>query len=456
LDAIIESSYDGLYVTDGQSKTLRLNQAYERITGLQKKDLIGKRTEDLVARGFFDASVSLDVIKEKQPKTILQHIKGGKTVMVTGSPVLDTNSQVMRVVTNVRDLTELNQLKEALEESKQLTKRYQDQLLEQEYLIQAQKELVIKSPAMSLVVQKALKISRVDSTVLLTGESGVGKDLLARFIHLASPRKENGFVKISCGAIPENLLESELFGYEKGAFTGAKGEGKAGLLEISRGGTVFLDEIAELTPALQAKILSVIEDKEIIRLGGTKSKQIDFRLIAATNRDLEAMIASGHFRKDLYFRLTTLPLAIPALRDRREDIVPLVNHFLKKFNKSTKSKKILSQEVYTALGEYSFPGNVRELMNIVEQLVVMSEQSTIVREDLPQALQGGSTPFTLSRSPTNLKQIKSELEKKMIAEAMRKYKTMVKAAQALGIDQSTLSRKIARYGLKPSNYAKMQ
>jgi PAS domain S-box-containing protein len=456
LDAIIESSYDGLYVTDGQSKTLRLNQAYERITGLQKNDLIDKRTDELVSRGFFDASVSLDVIKGKQPKTIMQHIKGGKTVMVTGNPVLDANNQVVRVVTNVRDLTELNQLKEALEESQQLTKRYQDQLREQEYLIQAQKELVIKSPAMSLVVQKALKIARVDSTVLLTGESGVGKDLLARFIHLASPRKENGFVKISCGAIPENLLESELFGYEKGAFTGAKGEGKAGLLEISRGGTVFLDEIAELTPALQAKILSVIEDKEIIRLGGTKSKQIDFRLIAATNRDLEAMIASGEFRKDLYFRLTTLPLAIPALRDRREDIVPLINHFLKKFNKSFKSKKVFSQEVYAALAQYSFPGNVRELMNIVEQLGVMSEQQTIVHDDLPQALQGGSPAFPLSRSSTALKQIKSDLEKRMIAEALRKFKTMVKAAQALGIDQSTLSRKIARYGLKSSFYAKMQ
>jgi PAS domain S-box-containing protein len=456
LDTIIESSYDGLYITDGHSKTLRVNPAYERITGLLKKDLVDKSTDELVARGYFDVSVSLDVIKAKRAKTMMQHIKGGKTVMVTGNPVLDSRNEVVRVVTNVRDLTELNQLREELEETKQLTKRYQDELIEHQYLIQAEQELVIKSPAMRLVVQKALKIARVDSTVLLTGESGVGKDLLARFIHLASPRKENGFVKINCGAIPETLLESELFGYEKGAFTGARGEGKAGLLEISRGGSIFLDEIAELSPALQVKILSVIEDKEITRLGGTKSRQIDFRLIAATNRDLEAMVSQGHFRKDLYFRLTTLPLFVPPLRERREDIVPLINHFLRKFSKTFKVKKNFSQEVYAAMTQYAYPGNVRELMNIVEQLVVMSENQVIVREDLPQAVQVGSPSFPLSGRPKTLKHTKSDLEKRMIEEALRKHKTMVKAAQALGIDQSTVSRKIRRYGLGGYGYANKQ
>jgi PAS domain S-box-containing protein len=448
LDAIIESSYDGLYITDGQSKTLRVNQAYERITGLRKGELIDQKTDKLVEKGFFDPSVSSEVIKERQPKTIMQNIKGGKTVMVTGNPIFDNRNRVIRVVTNVRDLTELNQLKAELEETKQLTKRYHEQLIEQEYLIQAEKELVIKSQAMRLVLQKALKMARVDSTILLTGESGVGKDLLARFIHQASPRKENGFVKINCGAIPETLLESELFGYEKGAFTGARGEGKAGLLEISHGGTVYLDEIAELSPFLQVKILSVIEDKEIIRLGGTKSKQIDFRLIAATNRDLESMVAGGEFRKDLYFRLSTLPLFIPPLRERREDILPLLNHFLRKFTKSFHLKKMFSQEVYDALVQYPFPGNVRELTHIVEQLVVMSESQTVVLDDLPQTLRVGGTSVATFENGNTLKLTRAEVEKKLLEEALRKHKTLLKTAQALGVNQSTVSRKMRRYGIK--------
>lgn len=448
LDAIIESSYDGLYITDGQSKTLRVNLAYERITGLRKEELIDKKTDELVEKGFFDPSVSSDVIHERRPKTILQNIKGGKTVMVTGNPIFDSRNRVVRVVTNVRDLTELNQLKAELEETKQLTKRYHEQLIEQEYLIQAEKELVIKSRAMRQVMQKALKMARVDSTILLTGESGVGKDLLARFIHQASPRKENGFVKINCGAIPETLLESELFGYEKGAFTGARGEGKAGLLEISHGGTVFLDEIAELSPFLQVKILSVIEDKEIIRLGGTKSKKIDFRLIAATNRDLESMVSDGQFRKDLYFRLSTLPLSIPSLRERQDDVLPLVNHFLRKFTKSFQLKKIFSQEVYESLAQYHFPGNVRELTNIVEQLVVMSESQTVILDDLPQALRVGGASLAIYRNGNSLKLTRADVEKKLLEEALRKHKTLFEAAQALGVNPSTVSRKIRRYGLK--------
>ena len=447
LDAIIESSYDGLYITDGRSKTLRVNQAYERITGLKREDLIGKRTDDLVASGFFDSSVTLEVIKDHRPKTIMQHIKGGKTVMVTGNPIFDDNRQMIRVVTNVRDLTELNQLKMEVEESKQLTKRYQDQLIEQGYLIQAEQELVIKSEAMRQVLQKALKMARVDSAVLLGGESGVGKDLLARFIHQASPRKEANFVKINCGAIPENLLESELFGYEKGAFTGARGEGKAGLLEMAHGGTVYLDEIADLPLFLQVKLLGIIEDKELTRLGSTRSKQIDFRLIAATNKDLISLSDENVFRKDLYFRLSTLPLTIPPLRERPEDIIPLVNHFLKKFNKNNEPKRTFSSEVYEVLSAYSFPGNIRELIHIIEGLVVMSDKQTITLEDVPPSLRQGTPMFLLARGQINVKGTLAEYEKKIIAEALQKHKTVQGVARSLGVNPSTISRKIHRYGI---------
>lgn len=448
LDAIIESSYDGLYITDGESRTLRVNQAYERITGITKKEVLGKRTEDLVSDGLFKPSVTLEVLQKKRPITIMQQIKAGKTVMVTGNPIFDFNKRIVRVVTNVRDLTELNQLKTELEETRQLTRRYQEQLNEQQYLSEANQELVIKSEAMRLVFQKALKMARVDSAVLLTGESGVGKDLLARFIHKAGHRKENNFVKINCGAIPQNLLESELFGYEKGAFTGARGEGKAGLLEMGEGGTVFLDEIADLPIYLQVKMLSAIEDKEITRLGGTRPKKIDFRLIAATNRDLTGMVRNGTFREDLYFRLSILPLVIPPLRERKEDVVPLINHFLKKFNQIHNLKKTFTQEVHDRLIRYSMPGNVRELMNIVEQLVVMSESQAVTFDELPHYLRVKDPSLSFAGDLSSLKLTRADMEKKLIEEALKKHKTLQQVAQFLGVNQSTVSRKIHQYNIK--------
>jgi transcriptional regulator with PAS, ATPase and Fis domain len=352
------------------------------------------------------------------------------------------------VVTNVRDLTELNQLKNELEESKHLARKYQYQLIEHEYMIQAEQELVIKSPAMRLVIQKAFKMAQVDSTVLLTGESGVGKDLLARFIHQTSHRKENNFVKINSGAIPENLLESELFGYEKGAFTGARGEGKAGLLEIAQGGTVYLDEIGELPLYLQVKILGVIEDKEITRLGSTKQKPIDFKLIAATNRDLISMIENGYFRKDLYFRLSTLPLHIPPLRERKEDIVPLINYFLKKFNMSLELKKTFSSELYEFLSRYSFPGNIRELIHIVEGLVVMSDKGTVTLGDISLVLKEDSSPAISCLTVGNLKEKMAAYEKKILEESLQDNKTLQGVAISLGMDQSTISRKMHLHGIK--------
>jgi PAS domain S-box-containing protein len=447
LDAIIESSYDGLYITDGQANTLRVNHAYERITGLKRDDLIGKKTDELVSNGFFYPSVTLDVIKEMLPKTIMQNIKGGKAVMVTGNPIVDSSGKISRVVTNVRDLTELNQLKDELEESKNLARKYQDQLIEHEYMIQAEQELVIKSPAMRLVMQRALKMANVDSTVLITGESGVGKDLLARFIHQASNRKEKNFVKINSGAIPENLLESELFGYEKGAFTGARGEGKAGLLEIAEGGTVYLDEIAELPLYLQVKILGVIEDKEITRLGSTRKKSIDFKLIAATNQDLSAMTAAGSFRKDLYFRLSTLPLHIPPLRERKEDIIPLIHYFLKKFNQAPAPAKTFSPELFEFLYRYSFPGNIRELIHIVEGLVVMSDKKMITLDDIALVLRDDSLSLPCNPTSGSLKEKMADFEKRLIKETLQTHTTLREVAMSLGVDQSTISRKIHLYGL---------
>ncbi|MDQ1239872.1 MAG: hypothetical protein QG577_2058, partial [Thermodesulfobacteriota bacterium] len=311
LEAIFESSYDGFYITDGNATTIRVNSAYERITGLLRQDVIGRNMRDLVQEKVFDHSVTLAVLEKGHQLTLMQTVKGNKQVMVTGTPVFDENGNIVLVVTTVTDITLLNRLRSELEESRRISSLYYQSLLEHQKYEHALQDMVVKSSAMMQVVQKAIKVSGVDTSVLLNGESGVGKSMLARIIHLMSPRKENPLVKINCGAIPEPLMESELFGYRKGAFTGASPEGKAGLIEAAHKGTVFLDEIGDLTPAMQVKLLQVIEEKSFTRVGGTQLTSVDVRIIAATNMDLKQMVREGKFREDLYYRLNVIPIHEP-------------------------------------------------------------------------------------------------------------------------------------------------
>ncbi|MEJ2170218.1 MAG: sigma 54-interacting transcriptional regulator, partial [Desulfobacterales bacterium] len=232
-----------------------------------------------------------------------------------------------------------------------------------------------------------MRIARVDSSVLITGESGVGKGLIAGLIHDASARAERPLIHINCGTIPDNLIEAELFGYEKGAFTGAKQQGKAGYFEMADGGTLFLDEIGELPLALQVKLLHFLETGEVVRIGSTRSRRIDARILTATNRNLERMVADGGFRKDLFFRLKVVPLAIPPLRQRVEDIPPLIGVFLDKFNRKCGVRKTISSAAADCLRHYPYPGNVRELANLIEQLVVLTPGDRIDSGDLPAAVQ---------------------------------------------------------------------
>ena len=295
LEAIFESSFDGLYITDGKANTIRVNTAYERITGLKREDLLGRNMIDLVKEGVFDHSVTLDVLEQRDQVTIMQKIKSDKHLLVTGTPIFDDEEKIALVVTNVRDITLLNDVRDQLEESRRLSSRYYQSLIEQEKFQHHLQDLVVKSSSMIQTVRRAIKVAAVEASVLLYGESGVGKSMLARIIHLISPRKERPFIKISCGAIPDSLIESELFGYTKGAFTGAAPEGKAGLIEVGHTGTVFLDEVGELTPATQVKLLQVIEDKMFTRLGGTRAISVDVRIVAATNQKPERPCSKGTF-----------------------------------------------------------------------------------------------------------------------------------------------------------------
>ena len=443
LEAIFENSQDGMYLADGRGRTLRVNQAYESIAGLDRNDLLGRHLNDLVQEGVLDHSVTMDVLEKKRRVSIMQNIRGGKRVLVTGSPIFDKQGKIALVISNVRDMTALTELRNELDKAKLLTERYQQSLREQDQYENALEGLVAKSKAMSDVVKKAIKVAGFEAQVLIRGESGVGKSMLARVIHNVGPRKDGPFTKINCGVIPESLMESELFGYEKGAFTGAASEGKAGLVETGQGGTVFFDEVGELTPAMQVKLLQVIDEKTFTRVGGTKPVKVDVHIIAATNRDLDQLKDQGRFRDDLYYRLNVVPISIPPLRERSEDILLLAMKTLEKLNSNRGMNKQMRPEVWERLTHYNYPGNVRELINLVERMVVMSDGQTITLGDLPEAMRR-RLPEGDSSGELSLKAAMARFEARLIQEALDKHHTLEHAARSLGIHTTTLWRKLKR------------
>ncbi len=443
LEAIFENSQDGMYLADHRGKTLRVNQAYENITGLDRGRLLGRFMWDLVQEGVLDHSVTLDVLEKKERVSIMQNIQGGKRVLVTGSPIFDDQGEIALVISNVRDITALTELKNELDKVRLLSERYHQSLKEQDQYEHALRGMVAKSKAMTDVVKKAIKVADFEAQVLIRGESGVGKSMLARVIHNMGPRKDKPFTKINCAAIPESLMESELFGYEQGAFTGALSKGKAGLIEAGNGGTVFFDEVGELTLAMQVKLLQVIDEKVFTRLGSTTSIKVDVNIIAATNRDLHQLLKQGHFREDLYYRLSVVPINIPPLRERREDVPLLVLKTLEEIRQTKGIQKQMHPEVLERVMTYHYPGNVRELINLVERMVVMSDGQTITEADLPRAmrrrLHRGSSSGGLG-----LKAAMADYEDRLIQEALKRYNTIDLAAKSLGIHPTTLWRKIKR------------
>ncbi|MGE5380150.1 MAG: sigma 54-interacting transcriptional regulator [Methylocystaceae bacterium] len=451
LNAIIESSFDGIFVTDAQGLVLRVNKAYERITGISGSDIIGRSMDDLVEEGLFNRSVTLQVIQDRQPVTITQEVKGNKVILVTGNPIFDIRGNVIRVVTNVRDITELNQLQRRLEAIHSLSDHYRQELQALRLQLDGKSDIVVRSPKMQEVYDLAIRLAGVDSTVLISGESGVGKELVADVIHKNSKRKENPYIKINCGAIPESLLESELFGYEGGAFSGARKEGKAGLFEVADEGSIFLDEISEMPLNLQVKLLRVLQERSLVRVGGVHPIDVNVRIIAATNRDLEVMVKEQRFRQDLYYRLNVVPVTIPPLRQRKEEIPALAYHFFNKYNRKYSLNCEISEVVINSLTEYDWPGNVRELENIIERLLVTSKGCVIDLDNLPSQFRNyrGLSSAKIKIQP--LKKAVDNLEKDLLTEAFKEFKTTRRVAQVLGIDQSTVVRKAARFELNIDN-----
>ena len=445
LDVIIEFSFDGIYITDGDARTIKINSAYENITGLRKEDLLDKNMKDLVAGGIVSESGSLIAIKNKKPVTLYQEFKTGKRALITSSPVLDEAGQVTMVVTNVRDMTEIYCLKKEVaksEEQKEKLEKEIDNLRDKLF----DSDIVARDRRILSVLYLANRAAPLDVTVLLTGETGVGKEMFAKYIHQNSKRMKRPFVKVNCGAIPHDLIESELFGYEKGAFTGANKEGKPGLFEAADKGTIFLDEIGELPLNLQVKLLRVLQEGEIERIGSISPKKIDVRVISATNRDLAKMVESQDFREDLYYRLNVFPIVIPPLRERVDDIEPLIERFLTQFNKKYGMHKTFSRETAAIMKRYSWPGTIRELRNIVERVMIVSTEDCITADHLPvevNQVQVKSGNIILD-NVVDLKAHLEEIELVYIEHAMDKYGNVRDAAKSLGMTASTLVRKRKR------------
>jgi PAS domain S-box-containing protein len=450
LDEVIESSYDGIFITDGDANTLKINKSYERITGLKRELLMGKNMGELEAKKIISQSASLVVLKKRSTVTIDQKFETGKKAIVTSTPIFDAGNNIVLIVTNVRDVTELYELKEELQKKHELTEKYYSELEEMRRQLFASSDIIAKDPKMLEVLETANRVSKVDTTVMLLGETGVGKEEIAKYIHKNSGRSDKQFIKINCGAIPQNLIETELFGYEKGAFTGANKEGKIGLFEIASGGTVFLDEVGELPLDMQVKLLRVLQEHEIDRVGGVMPIKVDIRVITATNRDLKDMVCKKLFREDLYYRLNVVPITIPPLRERNQDIIALVKYFEAQLNEKYKIQRSYASDALNCMYEYSWPGNVRELKNIVERTMVMSRSDVIRRCDLPKeiALNGIETAVNIINEGQTLKDVLEAVEKNMITKAFEKYGNVRSAAKALGIDSSTFVRKRQKYTMK--------
>ncbi|QZA32885.1 sigma 54-interacting transcriptional regulator [Hydrogenibacillus sp. N12] len=465
LQTIFDNSYDVIYVSDGSGITMRVSSACERLWGMKKEELVGRSVFELEAEGVFRPSVTRLVLETGRKVQVLQETMTGRRLMVVGTPIKDASGRIVRVVNASRDVTEIEELERELHQLKSIVEGYRRQIVKLQERREAHGErLVYRSKAMEKLVALIERVAATDSTVLILGESGVGKEIIVNYIHRLSSRANKPLIKINCAAIPDSLLESELFGYEPGAFTGADKHGKAGLFELSHEGTLFLDEIGDMPIGLQAKLLRVLQEKEVVRIGGHKPIRVDVRIIAATNQDLQYLVEKGKFRQDLYYRLNVIPIIVPPLRERREDIIPLIHHFLNLYQSKIGRSITLAKETLELLEAYDWPGNVRELQNIVERLVVTAESEVVTVDQLPAGLK----QRTSSRSKQErqgegaaedkdgvdvkriipLRDAVRTVEMKLIRMALKEYGTISNAAKELKVDQSTLSRKIQKLNMR--------
>ncbi len=470
-EMMLDNLADGIYILDGRGNYIFVNSAYVHKLGVSKDFLLKSNVYDFVKDGQINVSISDIVYREKRRVVMFQDVydphnygRGCFRQLVVSTPLFDESGEIRNVLAVVRPLDIMNDLYyEAGKSERVSVARFSE----------SQKplddEIIAVSPAMRNVLVMAEMVAGVDSAVMIYGESGTGKEVIARYLHKAGERREGPFIVINCAALPENLLEAELFGYEKGAFTGASVNGKKGLFELAAGGTLFLDEINSMPLSLQGKLLRALETKTIQRLGAGKSIHVDFRLISATNESLEKLVEQKRFRIDLYYRLSVVPLFLPPIRERTEDILPLARYFLHYYCKKYRKSKLFSEKTCRNMLAYAWPGNVRELKNFVERSVVMSMDEVIEIENIAgitNTYQGGSernrAALKVFRAQErekdqqfeqmieeglSLKDYMAQCEEKYVRYVLERFPNSYKAAEILGTSQASVIRRKQKYHL---------
>ncbi|MEA5009267.1 sigma-54 interaction domain-containing protein [Clostridium tyrobutyricum] len=450
---IIFNCIDGIVMIVNRNRVIeKVNSAFYKLTGIHRKFFEGKSIDQLKKDEFMEESIILKVFQSKKPLSMNVKYKSGRIVTYTAIPIIAKNGVIQKVIATGRNITNLVQLQDRLAEVEKQKNKYIDRLKNLEKSLG--ENIVYSSDKMKQVIKMAIRAAKTDSPIFITGESGVGKEEIAKFIHENSERNNKNFITVNCAAIPSELFESELFGYEDGAFTGAKKGGRRGLFEEANGGTIFLDEIGEMSLSMQTKLLRVLQENEIKRLGGNKSIKISVRYICATNLSKKQLSNNLKFRQDLYYRLSVIPINIPPLRDRREAIFPLVHVFLNRYNRKYNRKVKLDKKMMEFLHDYNWPGNIRELKNVVERIVILSENDSLSEKQFWYILQLGSKDISTKYNDTddkivvnglmNLNKAHDIIDETMIQKALDKYSTVTGAAKAIGIDPSTIYRRLKK------------
>ncbi|MCB8816897.1 sigma-54 interaction domain-containing protein [Desulfosporosinus shakirovi] len=442
---ILDNIHDVVLVIDSDTTIVYANEAYAKILGVPVAKVLGRRLDKIEPK-----AAAIEILRTGKPTSGADYLDSLGIDVVGSSFPLYNGDSVIGCVSTFKNITEVVELNRELQQTKGLADYLKEQLEQWEQLPLSFKEYVGQNRNVKETLVLAAKVARTDSTVLIRGESGVGKEVLARAVHNSSRRKDMPLIKVNCAAIPEDLIESELFGYEDGAFTGAKKGGKLGKFELAHSGTIFLDEIGDMSYTMQAKLLRVLQEKEFERVGGTKPIKVNIRVIAATNRDLESMIKQGTFRRDLYYRLNIVPLNLTPLRERKDDILALAKTFLAQFAREVGHELILSPQVVGFFQDYDWPGNIRELQNVLEHASIVCNGMIIEMYHLPaQLIPSTFDQYDNMRDSSSVKEIIASVERELILSALVTHKNnRTKAMEALGFSRRVFYDKLRRYGIK--------